>query len=154
MAIRNSRGQVGFTLIELLIATAIIGLLAAIAIPRYQDYVDRRDVEQAKTEIQQLEHKIRQHYIRNNKFPSALTDIEPEPPLDPWKNEYEYLVLIDLKGKGQARKDKKENPVNSDYDLYSMGKDGKTQKPFSAKQARDDIVRANNGRFIGLADDY
>lgn len=153
MARRNSRDQAGFTLIELIIAIAILGLLAAIALPYYQRYVDNRDIEQAKSEILRLEHRISQFFISNNKLPTTLEEIEDVPP-DPWGNDYVYLLLTDLNGKGQARKDKKENPVNSDYDLYSMGKDGKTQKPFSAKAARDDIVRANNGRFVGLADDY
>ena len=46
------------------------------------------------------------------------------------------------------------NPLNSDYDLYSVGEDGLTQKPLNASNARDDIVRANNGAFVGLAEDY
>ncbi|MCP5251868.1 MAG: hypothetical protein H6939_09135 [Burkholderiales bacterium] len=45
-------------------------------------------------------------------------------------------------------------PINSDYDLYSMGKDGASVSPLTAKASRDDIIRANNGRFIGRAADY
>jgi general secretion pathway protein G len=44
--------------------------------------------------------------------------------------------------------------LNSDYDLYSMGEDGESVPPLTAKQSRDDIIRANNGGFIGLAADY
>ena len=42
-------------------------------------------------------------------------------------------------------------PINSDFDLYSMGKDGKSQMPLTAKDSRDDIIRANDGAYIGLA---
>ncbi len=45
-------------------------------------------------------------------------------------------------------------PINSDYDLWSSGKDGASSPPLTAKPSRDDIVRANNGRFVGLASDF
>jgi general secretion pathway protein G len=43
-----------------------------------------------------------------------------------------------------------DNPVNTDYDLFSMGKDGKYQKSFKDKTSRDDVVRAYEGRYVGL----
>lgn len=56
--------------------------------------------------------------------------------------------------KAQPRKDHNLHPINSDYDLYSMGKDGKSVSPLTGGPSRDDIVRANNGRFVGKAADY
>ena len=55
---------------------------------------------------------------------------------------------------GQARKDRFLVPLNSDYDLYSAGKDGESAPPLGAAQSRDDVVRANNGAYIGLASGY
>jgi len=55
---------------------------------------------------------------------------------------------------GQARKDRFLVPLNSDYDLYSAGKDGESRPPLSAQMSQDDIVRANDGAYIGLASQY
>jgi general secretion pathway protein G len=56
--------------------------------------------------------------------------------------------------KAKMRKDHNLVPVNTDFDLYSMGKDGESRAPFTAKVSHDDIVRANNGQFIGLVSNY
>jgi general secretion pathway protein G len=45
-------------------------------------------------------------------------------------------------------------PINSDYDLYSVGKDGVSSGPLTAGPSRDDVIRANDGGFFGLARDY
>lgn len=50
--------------------------------------------------------------------------------------------------------DRSLHPLNSDFDLYSMGKDGNTAKPITAKISQDDIIRANDGGFVGLARRY
>ncbi len=77
-------------------------------------------------------------------------------PRDPWGNPFQYLKIEgrNTKGVGKLRKDRGLVPVNSDFDLYSKGRDGKSQSPFTSKASQDDIVRANNGRFIGLVSDY
>ena len=54
-------------------------------------------------------------------------------------------------GVGGARKDRFLVPINSDFDIYSMGRDGQTVAPLTAKKSHDDIIRASDGGFYGLA---
>lgn len=60
----------GFTLIELMIVVAIIGVLAAIAIPSYQDYVIRAQVVEALVLADELKPSIRDFYRDRGAFPS------------------------------------------------------------------------------------
>ncbi len=55
---------------------------------------------------------------------------------------------------GQARKDRFLVPINSDFDLYSMGKDGDSVGPLTAQKSHDDVIRANDGGFYGLASNF
>lgn len=61
---RNS----GFTLIELMIAVTIIGVLAAIAIPSYKDYVLRGKLAEAYSKLSTLQLKIEQFYQDNRSY--------------------------------------------------------------------------------------
>jgi general secretion pathway protein G len=45
-------------------------------------------------------------------------------------------------------------PINSDYDLFSVGLDGSSLAALTAIVSKDDIIRANDGGFIGLAANY
>lgn len=74
--------------------------------------------------------------------------------LDPWKRLYVYLPLNTPSAIGKARKDKNLVPINSDFDLYSVGPDGLTTPPITAPQSQDDVIRADNGAFVGVASDY
>ena len=55
---------------------------------------------------------------------------------------------------GKRRKDKNLVPINSDYDLYSKGPDGASVPALTAAKSRDDIVRANDGAYVGIASGY
>lgn len=153
--LRLSGARSGFTLIEIAIVLIITALLVKIALPAYADYRDKASVAQAKGDIRDMEIRINQYYADHKAFPATLADIGKANLLDPWKHPYRYLDVTDIKmTKGQARKDKNLVPINSDFDLYSMGKDGQSAAPLTAQASRDDIIRANDGRFVGLASEY
>jgi len=54
----------------------------------------------------------------------------------------------------KARKDRFLVPINSDYDLYSMGSDGESKPALQNPVSRDDVIRASDGAYIGLAERY
>ena len=146
----------GFGLLDLMIAVVVMALLVAVAIPSYKQFVVRAKNARAIGDIATMSIEIDRFRLKNNgALPNSLNELSMEIPLDPWKAPYQYLnILAAGPGKGGLRKDGKLNPLNSDFDLYSMGDDGDSAAPLSANPSRDDIVRANNGAFIGLGEDY
>lgn len=152
---RETADSFGFTLIEILIVIGILGVLVTVAAGKYSDYRERMRVSQAVTEVAALSVTISQYMLENNHTPpDSLADVRAGGKLDPWGRPYEYFNLTTAKGNGKARKDKQLNPLNTDFDLYSVGKDGASQTSLMAKTSRDDIIRARDGRFIGLAQDF
>ena len=86
-------------------------------------------------------------------LPVSLAEIGRDELLDPWQRSYHYVDLTG-KSKGKARKDRRLNPINSDYDLFSAGKDGEFKPQVSQKDSLDDVIRARNGAYIGVARDF
>ena len=62
--------QKGFTLIELMIVVAIIGILAAVALPAYQDYTKRARVSEALSLMSGAKASVTEYYSTNNVWPS------------------------------------------------------------------------------------
>lgn len=145
----------GITLIELVVLVAILGALVVTGVPVYGSHRDKARNAKAAADIAVIQFDVRLYSSANSgALPNSLEALGRGTIRDPWGNPYRYLDLATVHGVGQVRKDRFLVPLNSDYDLYSMGKDGASQPPLTASASRDDIVRAGNGAFIGLASDF
>lgn len=141
----------GFTLIESVIVLAILGIIIAFAIPAYDRFIEKSRVIDTVVQIGTIASKIRDYQTMNGSPPADLAAVGYGATRDPWGRSYAYTIITNP---GVARRDKKLAPVNSDYDLYSLGKDGLTQNSLGHADSRDDVIRARDGRFIGLAEDF
>ena len=161
-------------MIELLIVSSIVSSLIAMGVPGYQSALDRARVTRAMGDINAIGKEVTMFQISRACFPGSLQDIGRDVLMDPWHHPYAYAVPRSPGGGGRgggsggscqaclsacvppgaARKDHNLVPINSDFDLYSAGKDGKTAAPLTAATSQDDIIRARDGGFIGLASTY
>ena len=150
------RKSKGFGLLELTITLEVVSLLAALAVPSYDRYAQRARVTRSIGDIGRISIEIGIFQLKNNNaLPGDFKQSGVAIPVDPWDQPEVYLNIATAgPGNGNFRKDKNLNPLNTDFDLYSSDKDGDSKCPLNAKASRDDIVRANNRAFIGLAEHY
>jgi general secretion pathway protein G len=144
----------GFTLIELLVTMAIILTISAIAIPNLLAALDSARIARAVGDVHTIGNEVMGYSVVNGKLPATLADVGRSTQLDPWGSPYQYLSFEDTKGKGKMRKDRFLVPINSMFDLYSMGKNRQSVPPLTAKVSQDDVIWANDGSFIGLASQF
>ncbi len=147
--------QRGVTLVELLVVCMLLALLTTVALPTYDEYSERSRVSKAISDLRALELQIERFRLNNNdRVPDSLAELGVVVTPDPWGNDYRYLSFRNNPGKKGVRKDGALNPINTSFDLYSVGRDGDTKAPLPAPVSHDDIIRANDGAYVGLAEDY
>jgi general secretion pathway protein G len=146
----------GFTLAEMAVALAIVAVVAVIGLPKYQDYQEQLRVTQAIYEINFVNAKLLLKLDeQQGAAPVDLSAVGEFDKKDPWGRPYVYQPLTGIQGvAGKARKNKNQVPINTYFDLYSVGKDGQSVHPITAPVSQDDIILANDGRFVGMAKDY
>jgi general secretion pathway protein G len=161
----RGRGILAFSLIELLICIALISTLAAIVTPMYAEMMDDVRNSRSRMELIALTEAIDDYDQLNGHYPVTLDELEGRlPRTDPWGEPYQYLRIREslreigksgrLDAPAGARKDRFMVPLNLDYDLYSKGKDRATVPPLTAAASHDDIIRAMEGGYFGLAKTY
>ncbi len=151
----------GFTLVELLVVITIIGILSTIGLRVYKHFIDKARNTRAVAEIRMYEKEIMNYLHDTESLPGSLDILGRGATLDPWKNPYQYSSF-DTPGAEDKRRTKgakgkgkgKGSPLNSDYDLYSMGKDGLSAPVLTENVSQDDIIRADDGGYTGLASKY
>ena len=128
--IRARRVHGGFTLIEIMVVVVILGILAAVVVPRIMDRPDEARVTKAKQDIRVLESSLNMYKLDNFSYPTTQQGLdalvakpsgEPEPknynaggyvqklPKDPWGNPYQYL----------------QPGVKGEIDIFSLGRDNR-----------------------------
>jgi len=124
------RRRLGFTLIEVLVVIVILGILAALIVPRVMDRPDQARATAARADIAAIVNALKLYRLDNGSYPSAdqgLSALVKKPergdiprnwkaggylerlPIDPWGAEYQYL-----------------NPgIRGEIDVFSFGRDGR-----------------------------
>lgn len=149
------RTRRGFTIIELLTVVTIIGILVTMAVVKYDVVLRKAKIAKAIGDIKAIQTDLQAIEAGDLPLPASLAAIGRGAMTDPWGNPYQYNPFPpDRRVPPGARRDRFLVPINSTFDLYSMGEDGQTVPPLNAQKSKDDIVRANDGGFIGLAEKY
>ncbi|WP_257284412.1 type II secretion system major pseudopilin GspG [Endozoicomonas sp. SESOKO1] len=126
----NSVAEQGFTLIEIMVVVVILGILAAMVVPKILSRPDQAKVTVARADIEAISQALELFRLDNGFYPTLDQGLEaliqkpsspPEPrnwnpegylkkvPLDPWGNPYMYL----------------QPGSHGKYDLYSFGANGR-----------------------------
>jgi len=139
----TQRNQKGFTLIELLIVVAIIGIIAAIAIPNLLNAIDRGKQKRTMADLRSVGTAVESYSIDNNVYPvaAAMSALEPliepvyirtAPLADGWSRTFQVSAVI------------------GEYTVCSGGKNGGTCTADGAGKTNlfDDSITFTSGTFV------
>jgi len=142
-----------FTLVEILLVIAIFFIMFVLLLKNLGNILTRAKNLRAGIELRGVQQVVDLYKEDYKTLPPDLVILKLNKISDPWGTAYQYQCY-DLIPPGKRRKDRNLNPLNSAYDLWSNGRDQKTSAQINAFYARDDIIRANDGGFIGVASEY
>ena len=158
------RRESGFTIFEVLITLIIASILGTLSVWAFgssapdcsnpnakQNPLMRAKIAQVSGDLGEIHMALSRFELSYDRYPNTLAEAGVGDLLDPWGNPYQYLVVLGRTDVGPVRKDHNLKPVNTGYDIYSMGPDGGTASPFTSTLGKDDVVMANDGDFFGLA---
>ncbi len=149
------RNRRGFTIVELMTSLVITSILAGMAIVKSKATIEQAKIAKAIGDIRAIQVEIQAFEVGGQPLPLSLVDVGRAQFLDPWGRPYEYINFDAVSRGGGvppgARRDVFLVPINSTFDLYSRGPDGQSRPPLPAGPSQDDIVRGNDGGFIGVA---
>jgi general secretion pathway protein G len=141
----------GFSLVELITVMGVVAALATMALPAYTGYLKSVKNGRCVADLRTIDKAVTAYTLDNGNPPPGnnLSIIGvASTQLDPWGRAFIYQNLA---AAGAApREDFLGNPLNTDYDLYSMGADGASAPSYADPTSGDDIARFNNGMFIGF----
>ncbi|HFB5886002.1 TPA: pilin, partial [Neisseria gonorrhoeae] len=140
--------QKGFTLIELMIVIAIVGILAAVALPAYQDYTARAQVSEAILLAEGQKSAVTEYYLNHGIWPEDNDKAGVASPSD-IKGKYVESVTV---AKGVVTAKMKSDGVNKEIkdkklSLWAKRQDGSVKwfcgQPVKRDDAKDDTVTAD-----------
>ncbi|EMU1541353.1 pilin, partial [Neisseria gonorrhoeae] len=138
--------QKGFTLIELMIVIAIVGILAAVALPAYQDYTARAQVSEAILLAEGQKSAVTEYYLNHGIWPKDNTSAGVASPASNIKGKYVKEVKVE---KGVVTATMKSDGVNKEIkdkklSLWAKRQDGSVKwfcgQPVTRTGDNDDVT--------------
>jgi len=149
-------------MVELIVVIAVLAFLTIIGMGVYSHFIDKAKNTRAIAEIRGLEKEILDFWHTNERLPDNLSELDRAVMLDPWKTPYQYINFDTAPDSEEKRRTKGNSgrgrgggdPLNDDFDLFSMGKDRRSAPVLTDDSSKDDIIRADDGRYTGLVSEY
>ncbi|HFC8453956.1 TPA: pilin [Neisseria meningitidis] len=147
--------QKGFTLIELMIVIAIVGILAAVALPAYQDYTARAQVSEAILLAEGQKSAVTEYYLNHGIWPSDNSAAGVASSAD---IKGKYVQKVEVKN-GVVTAEMKSSGVNNEIkgkklSLWAKRQDGSVKwfcgQPVTRDDAKDDVAAANDNSNNGI----